>query len=132
MAVDDDEAAFRWDGDEPEEKREKAPRPVAEAESESAPTSSFLLVSYGILAGVYLLLAIGWAIAVARSPSPAQTILDEIMYQFGEFLAIASAPLWFAAVLVLARGVRPAVRLALLLVGALVLVPWPFLFGGAV
>ncbi|TBN56053.1 hypothetical protein EYE40_00810 [Glaciihabitans arcticus] len=131
MAVDDDEAAFRWDGDEPDPV-EKAPRGAVAAESTNAPTSSFLLVSYGILAGAYLLFTIGWAIAVARSPSPAQTVLDEVMYQFGEFLAIAAAPLWFAAVFVLARGVRPAVRLILLLVGAIVLVPWPFLLGGAV
>jgi len=130
MAGDDDEAAFRWDGDEPEEKPAKAPRSAAIVESESAPTSSFLLVSYGILAGAYLLFTIGWAIAVSRTTSGAQTVLNEIMFQFGEFLAIAAAPLWFAAVFILARDVRPAVRLVLLVLGALVLVPWPFLLGG--
>jgi len=130
MAEDDDEAAFRWDGDEPEAKTEKAPRVAVAAEAENAPTSSFLLVSYGILAGAYLLFTIGWGIAVSRSTSGAQTILDEIMFQFGEFLAIAAAPLWFAAVFVLARDVRPAFRLILLVVGAVVLVPWPFLLGG--
>ena len=130
MAEDDDEAAFRWDGDEPEAKAEKPQRAVV-ADDDAAPTSSFLLVSYGILAGAYLLFTIGWVIAVSRTTSGAQDVLDEIMFQFGEFLAIAAAPLWFAAVFVLARDARPSLKLALLVLGVVVLVPWPFLLGGA-
>jgi hypothetical protein len=93
--------------------------------------SSFLLVTYGILAGAFLLYSIGWIVAVGRSTVTLPNILSEIMYQFGEFLAIASPLLWFAAVFILTRNSKPIVRLLWLLLGLVLLVPWPFVVGGA-
>ena len=93
------------------------------------PTSSFLLVTYGIVAGVYGLYAIGWITTVLRGGGTMSTILGEVMFQFGEFLAIASAPLWFAATFFLTRGRKPIVRLAWLIVGLVLLVPIPFVLG---
>jgi hypothetical protein len=150
---DDDgaEAALNWDGETdashvagPKPQREHKPRrerkparavpvdaatPVDVDERADAPTSSFLLVTYGILAGAYGLYAIGWLISVLRSTLTLDSLLSEIMYQFGEFLAIASAPLWFASVVFLTRGRRPIVRLLWLLVGLVLLVPVPFVLG---
>jgi hypothetical protein len=103
-----------------------APVPAAPAD---AATSSFLLVTYGILAGAYALYTIGWITSVLRSTLTLDNLLSEIMYQFGEFLAIASAPLWFAAVFSLTRGRRPIVRLGWLLAGLVLLVPVPFVLG---
>jgi hypothetical protein len=94
-------------------------------------TSSFLLVTYGILAGAYLLYVIGWIVAVGRSTVTLPNILGEIMYQFGEFLAIASPLIWFAAVFILTRDSKAIVRLLWLIAGLVVLVPWPFILGGA-
>jgi hypothetical protein len=51
------------------------------------------------------------------------------MYQFGEFLAIASPALWFGAVFLLTRGRAPLVTVLWLVIGLVVLVPWPTLFG---
>jgi hypothetical protein len=149
----DAEAAFTWDGEtdashvagpKPQRARkpgrpepEPAPRTVAEAPAGSAPAdaaaatpaSSFLLVTYGILAGAYALYAIGWLASILRSTLTLDNLLSEIMYQLGEFLAIAAAPLWFASVFFLTRGRRPIVRLLWLLVGLVLLVPVPFVLG---
>jgi len=94
-----------------------------------APTSSFLLVTYGIVAGVYGLYTVGWITTVLRGGGTMSTILGEVMFQFGEFLAIASAPLWFASAFYLTRGSRPVVRLAWLIAGLVLLVPIPFVLG---
>jgi hypothetical protein len=149
---DDAEAAFTWDGEtdashvagpRPQRARKpgrppREPRPVAEAPavstpvgdaSAAAPSSSFLLVTYGILAGAYALYAIGWLASILRSTLTLDNLLSEIMYQLGEFLAIVAAPLWFASVFFLTRGRRPIVRLLWLLAGLVVLVPVPFVLG---
>ena len=94
-----------------------------------APTSSFLLVSYGILAAVYGLYTIGWLTSVLRGSGTMSTVLGEIMFQLGEFLSIAAPPLWFASVLFLTRGRKPIVRLGWLVVGLVLLVPIPQLMG---
>jgi hypothetical protein len=98
-------------------------------EDAPAATSSFLLVSYGILAGVYGLYTIGWLTSVLRGSGTMSTVLGEIMFQLGEFLSIAAPPLWFASVLFLTRGRRPIVRLGWLVVGLVLLVPIPFVMG---
>lgn len=105
------------------------PGPDAAQADRPAPTSSFLLVTYGILAGAYGLYAIGWITAVLRSTITFPDLLGEFMYQFGEFLAIAAAPVWFAAVFALTRGKKPIVRLLWLLLGLVLLVPVPFVLG---
>ncbi|GAB2451034.1 hypothetical protein HD599_002355 [Conyzicola lurida] len=98
-------------------------------EDAPAATSSFLLVSYGILAGVYGLYTIGWLTSVLRGSGTMSTVLGEIMFQLGEFLSIAAPPLWFASVLFLTRGRKPIVRLGWLVVGLVLLVPIPFIMG---
>lgn len=81
----------------------------------------------GVLGGVYLVYSVGWILAVGTLPLQGATLLIEVMYQFGEFLAIIACALWFGTVMALTRGGRPAVRLGWLALGALVLVPWPLL-----
>lgn len=124
-----DEEALSWAGDE----REEAPvatAPTTEREPrEGQSLPAALLVTYGLLAGLYLIYTVGWVITVMRSSTTLPNLLGEIMFQFGEFLAIASPALWFVAVLVLTRGRKPIVRLLWLLVGLFVVVPWPFLLG---
>jgi hypothetical protein len=152
---DDDgaEEALSWDGEtdashvagpKPDRRRagrqraDRTPRATAPAyvaptdddvPAPPAATGSLLLVTYGIVAGAYALYTAGWLTSVLRSTLTLDTLLGEILYQFGEFLAISSAPLWFAAVIVLTRGRRPIVRLAWLLVGLVLLVPVPFVLG---
>ena len=137
MSRDDDDAALSWDGDEADaliERPARAETVVTEGEGNevvAAPTSSIQLVTYGILAGVYLLYAVGWGITVVRSGLFSNNLFIEIMSQFSEFLAIIAAPLWFALAFTLTRGSRRIVRLLWLVVGLVVLMPVPFILGGA-
>jgi len=138
--TDDDDAALAWAGDEPVAEALEAP-PVAEAseaqgealEAPIAPTKTQipapLLITYGILAGLYLIYTIGWVITITRSTTTLPTLLGEIMFQLGEFLAIASPAVWFAAVVILTRRSKPIIRLLLLLAGLVATIPWPFLLG---
>jgi hypothetical protein len=104
--------------------------PALTAEEDLPPvTSAALLVTMGILAGVYLLYTIGWIITVQHLGVIAVTPLEEVATAVKIVLAVAGPALWFASVLGLTRERRPVVRLSWLLVGAIALVPWPFVFG---
>lgn len=131
MRSDAEDDALSW-GDESDPTHIDAP---ADSEA-SGPmitrgTSSGLLVMYGVFAGAYLLYIVGWVIAVQRDTITLPTLFGEIMYQFGEFLAIAAPAIWFAIVLALTRDRGPLARLALLVVGLVVVAPWPFILGAA-
>jgi hypothetical protein len=148
-ADDEDDEALTWAGgrdpshyETPEEKAPKLPKSSRRAkspesgdaadgdESDLPPvTGSAVLVSMGILAGVYLLYTVGWIITVQHAGSLAATPLDHVAVTLKEYLAIAAPALWFAAALYLTRGRRPLVRLVWLVIGALALIPWPFVYG---
>lgn len=105
---------------------------AAERAAERAPGDrrrAAVTAATGVLGGVYLMYSVGWILGIQLLSIPGPTLLIEIMYQFGEFLAIIASALWFATTLALTRGGRPAGRLGWLALGALVLVPWPFLLG---
>ena len=109
--------------------KDAAPSPT-EPVAKQGP-SSFLLISYGILVGVYLLYTIGWILTTFndnRKPFP--DTVTEVMYQVGEYLAIASPAIWFLTVLALTRKSKPIVRLLLLVLGVFLLIPWPFVLLG--
>lgn len=128
----DDEEALTWAGDEERGRegpraRASAPAPAADDADDAPKGSALLLVSYGILAGVYAICTVGWITSVLRSTTTLGSLPAEIMYQFGEFLAIVLPALWFVGVLWLER--RPSRRLLWLLVGLPLVVPWPWMFG---
>lgn len=131
----DDEEALTWAGDEergrerPQVRLPRASAPVVEPDADDAAPrgGALLLVTYGILAGVYAICVVGWISTVLRSPTTLSSLPAEIMYQFGEFLAIALPALWFVAVLWLER--RPPRRLLWLLIGVPIVLPWPWVLG---
>ena len=90
---------------------------------------SAVTAATGLLAGVYLVYSVGWILSIGTLQLSGATLLIEVLYQFGEFLAIIACALWFGAVMALTRGGRAAVRLGWLALGALVLVPWPLIIG---
>ena len=107
---------------------------AAEVETEAPATSavgSAMLVTYGILGGVYLLYSIGWIVSVQRDTFTASNVFFEIMHQLGEFLAIAAPPVWFGLTFLLTPGRRPLVRLGWLVAGVLLLAPLPFILSGS-
>jgi hypothetical protein len=59
-------------------------------------------------------------------------LIPDVMYQVALWAAVLAPALWFGAVWVLTRRSAPWVRVAGLLAGAVLLVPWPFVMTGAV
>lgn len=130
---DEHEEALSW-GDERDptlvsSKVAKPKKPDADADGEHRGTwePAFLIV-YGVLAGVYLLFAVGWAIFGFTTGVPVQGVFFGIMHQVGVALAVASPFLW--AVAVWLRLKSSAARVLWLIVGVVVLAPWPFIIGG--
>lgn len=138
-----DDDALHWAGD--EARGQSAPRlrggtePDADASPADdspeptpprTPRDTAFLVGTGAFALVYLAISIGWIWAVQLLVYPAFDLLGGIMWQFGEFLAMVSAALWFAAAITLtpaSTARRGTKRMLGLLAGAIVLIPWPAL-----
>lgn len=96
----------------------------------AAPLGNVGLVGIGMVAATFLLFAIGWLLAGLRLnglglPIPSVTV---IALTIG---AVLAPIVWFVAVLALTRGWRTWQRFLLLIVGIVLLVPWPFLALGA-
>ena len=138
MAADRDEDALAWAGDDDPSLETEAPvsRLTVDSDAQTAgvarQTPGVLLVTYGVLGGIYLIYTFGWLLSLQRfigirniSADP----LTEIMFQFGAFLVLASPAVWFGATFLLTRGQKPLSRLAWLLVGLIAVLPWPFILG---
>jgi hypothetical protein len=98
-----------------------------EAAAERRQTGSVELVVFGVLAGVYLLYTVGWLLTAVRTATPGTSIVADAMYQLGLWLSVLAPALWFG--LVSAVVARPARRILWLVIGAVVLVPLPFVLG---
>jgi len=155
MSTDDDEA-LSWAGDEPvaatpprrtqrvepPQRVEPVETPTAEppqrvepvetpTDTEKHPLSPVLLVTYGILGGVYLICTIGWVVLVAGSGDVDLRRIDGIMFRVAQGLAIAAPAIWFGGTLLLSRGRRAVTAIGLLVLGLVVTLPWPILITGA-
>jgi hypothetical protein len=140
----DDDDALHWTGDEARGQaaprlRDAVPASVtgagideveAEEDTPRSPADRALFAGTVLFGLVYLALSIGWISSAQLLVYPSLDLLGEIMWQFGEFLGMVAPALWFAAALTLTpEGVRRRglTRMLGLLVGALVLIPWPSL-----
>jgi hypothetical protein len=102
-------------------------RPDAPADAEPKQLGSVELVVLGVLGGVYLLYTVGWLLTAIRTSAPGLSVVGDAMYGFGLWMSVLAPALWFSLVAVLVK--RPALRLVWLAVGAVVLVPLPFVLG---
>lgn len=102
------------------------------AAGDPAPLGNAMLVTLGIVGGVYALYVIGWIIGGVRLQGTANFLVSPAGYSAALWLAVASPALWFLAVFVLTRASKPWVRVAWLVAGLALLVPWPFILVGAV
>jgi hypothetical protein len=121
MTSDSREPAFDWgESDEGLVVEGRDVAPVAPLPKTENPV---LLAVFG---GLYAVWTIAWVLAIVAAPTQqASSLLDAIMYQFGEFLAIVAAPLWFGIVWWLSAGAGTKPRLAWLVAGLVVLFPLP-------
>ena len=126
-----DDEALSWAGDEAQGRdaprlREADPVVVdGEPEAEEVPGSRGRSAATAGFAVPYLAVTVGWIFAVQLLTSGSASLFGEVLWQFGEFLAMLAAPLWFAATLTLTTGHRPLVRVGWLALGLGVLLPWP-------
>jgi len=119
MVSDSREPAFDWG--ESDEGLVVEGRDVAPGTPRPKTENPVLLAVFG---GLYVVWTVSWVLAIVAAPTQqASSLLDAIMYQFGEFLAIVASPLWFGVVWWLTAGVRT--RVVLLIVGLVALVPLP-------
>jgi hypothetical protein len=121
MVSDSREPAFGWG--ESDEGLVVEGRDIAPGTPRPKTENPVLLSVFGGLYGVW---TVAWVLAIVAAPTQqASSLLDAIMYQFGEFLAIVASPLWFGVVWWLSgrAGVRP--RLAWLVAGLVVVFPLP-------
>lgn len=133
--TDPDEDALSWEGDD----RLQAPsRPRTAPAAPPAAGAATGLVVLGVLGGVALLETAFWVrsvlqLSIAGTIDPgggsAPEVLAFAVNITGRVLAVLAPLVWYGAVV---RWVRaPARRLALLALGAVVLVPWPVVLGAA-
>ena len=113
----DHDPAFDW-GDSTE--------PSGSVES-SSEVSVKKVANPGLLAifgGLYAVWSLAWVLGIAQTPTqPASSLLDAIMFQFGEFLSMVASPIWFGVVWWLTTESRIVVRVVWLVVGLVLLVP---------
>jgi hypothetical protein len=81
----------------------------------------------GVLAVLYVVWALMWVMGLAQTP-PLSTGsgFDNTMYRVGEFLAYIASPLWFVGVVWLGTRWSHKTRTGVLLLGLIVLIPWPY------
>lgn len=152
MSSDSDDDALSWEGDAALDARRPEPRPSERATRPAAASHSpaaeafdtasaapddepqgigtATLVMLGILGGVYLLYTVGWVIGGVGMQAKAMFMLPAPLYLASMWIAVLAPALWFVATLVLTRGGRDWVRISALVVGAALLVPWPFVVAG--
>lgn len=99
---------------------------------DAQPMSNVLLVSLGVIAGVFLLYTIGWIVGGLRLQGTADFLVSPVGYRFAFWLAIAAPALWFVTAYLLTRAAKVWVRVLWLVGGLLLLVPWPFIMVGAI
>jgi hypothetical protein len=119
----DPDDALTWEGDDPAMQREPSPaaggdpalpggwnavgkgsRTVGRIEKDGSITpadapaavSTPMLVTLGVVGGIYLLYAIGWVIGGLRLQGQAPFLVTDVMYQASLWTAVLAPALWFA------------------------------------
>lgn len=95
-----------------------------------APLGNVLLVSLGVIGGIYALYVIGWIIGGLRLQGVASFLVDPAAFIPFLWLAILAPVLWFGATFVVTRHSATWVRVAWLIAGVVLLVPWPLIMRG--
>lgn len=103
-----------------------------EAEEERPALSTAMLLLLGVVGGVYLLYSVGWVVGGLRLKPLANFFVADAMFLPWFVLAVAAPLLWFVASWVLTRGRAAWVRVGVLLLGVVLLVPWPFVTVGVI
>jgi hypothetical protein len=102
----------------------------ADEPASPTPMSNAALITYGIVAGIYVLYMIGWIIGGLRLQDTAEFLVSPVAYQVSLWLAVVAPALWFLTVMWVTKTSRAWVRLTWLIAGVAVFIPWPFVMVG--
>lgn len=105
---------------------ETAPASDVPDDDGAAPLGNAGLIGIGMIAATFLLFALGWFVAGMRLLGAGLPIPDVTVVALTIGAAL-SPPVWFVAVLALTRRARSWQRFLILVLGVLLLVPWPYL-----
>ena len=120
MASDSTEPAFDWGDRDDEDKLAPSRRVPAVSEGRRS------LAALALFGGLYAVWSIAWVIAIASAPpQPASSVLDAVMYQFGEFLGLVATPLWLGGVWFVTTESTRLTRSLWLTLGLVLLFPLP-------
>ncbi|NYD65679.1 DNA polymerase III subunit gamma/tau [Agromyces atrinae] len=105
-----------------------AREPHSDEAVDASQPSSATLILFGVFGGVYLLYTIGWIFSALRVPNPGVDAVAQFMFTLGLWFAVLAPAAWFATTLLATEsGARR--RIVWLVIGAVVLVPVPFVAG---
>lgn len=92
---------------------------------------SAALVILGLLGGVHLLYTVGWVVTIAplQAVFGPSDVLGGALFGLGLAFAAASPIIWFASAFWFTRSHPTWQRIAALVAGGVLLVPWPFVVG---
>ena len=88
---------------------------------------AWALVAFGLFAGVYLLFSVAWLIIALNPPIAFADPVASFMWVASLWFAACGGIIWFLATLILGRYRNMGWRIFMLLLGAAVLIPWPYL-----
>lgn len=100
-------------------------QPASDPRPAGSVGDSIALVATGVFAGIYLLFTVAWLITALRNPVQIADPLGNFMFALGLWLAVAAGPATFVASLI-AGSNKLWVRFVCLVLGAAVLIPWPY------
>ena len=92
-----------------------------------AQTSAGALVMYGLIAGVYLLFSVAWLIIALNPPINFFDVVSSFMWVSSLWFATVGGLIWFVATFILGRNRGFGWKFMMLLLGVVVLIPWPYL-----
>jgi hypothetical protein len=92
-----------------------------------AQTSAGALVMYGLFAGVYLLFSVAWLIIALNLPINFFDVVSSFMWVASLWFATLGGIIWFVSTFILGRSRGFGWKFMMLLIGVVVLIPWPYL-----
>jgi hypothetical protein len=122
MTTDSREAAFDWG--ESDEGLVLGDEQAGPSNRERARSQNPAMLA--VFGGLYTVWSVAWVLGVVAAPTQqASSVLDAVMFQFGEFLGMVAAPLWFSVAWWLSSNSSRLARVLLLTAGLIILFPTP-------
>ena len=88
-------------------------------------------IALGVLGGFYLLFSAAWIVTALGDPVQIADPLGSFMFISGLWLAACAPAAWFSATIFFGRHRTFLWRFSVLALGAILVIPWPYIIRGA-